>query len=482
MENLRKIILLLIFVTPFIGVAQIPFFKKFTSGPFDQGNGITQLPDSSYAVTGASGGFDENSGQAYLMLIDSVGNHLWTKNYGGTGDDVGVRVIHVPGDGFFIAGYTSSTPNADFDFVLYKTDETGELQWEKRYGGSDWEKLHDAKLLADGGLILVGQTEGLSTDGVDMFLVRTDALGDTLWTKTIQSPEDDVAYAVDTISSTRIVVGGDMGDGGVLKGMLASFNVDGTQEWIKFFDQSGITRVRNIVVFEGHVFLFGGLYNSDQSRIDRWLGKGDFNGDYVGHWTHPYQEDAMVTAGTIRDAFSVYLGFQTKSPELNPFQNGNDVFTMKFGANLVYIGASQNFSAVDEDIIHQMITANDGGIVLVGTVSDDGVNPSLGTDIMVARIGPGDEVVVSPDTGLDFVSLQEEKKSILTVFPNPTEDLIYFSDNVIGMHYEILNFQGQVVLEGVIESTVSLHDLNSGIYVIKVQDQDQLWTGKIIKR
>src|SRR5690554_7073949 len=86
------------------------------------------------------------------MLIDSVGNHLWTKNYGGTGDDVGVRVIHVPGDGFFIAGYTSSTPNADFDFVLYKTDETGELQWEKRYGGSDWEKLHDAKLLADGGL------------------------------------------------------------------------------------------------------------------------------------------------------------------------------------------------------------------------------------------------------------------------------------------------------------------------------------------
>src|SRR5690554_874880 len=99
-----------------------------------------------------------------------------------------------------------------------------------------------------------------------MFLVRTDPLGDTLWTYIIQSPEDDVAFAVDTISSTRIVVGGDMGDGGVLKGMLASFNVDGTQEWINFFDQSGITRVRNIVVFEGHVFLFGGL-RSEERRV-----------------------------------------------------------------------------------------------------------------------------------------------------------------------------------------------------------------------
>src|SRR5690554_6660330 len=98
MENLKRIILVLIFVIPVFGSAQISFYKKFTSGPFDQGNGLTQLPDSSYAITGSSGEFDENSGQAFLMLLDSMGNHLWTKDYGGSGDDIGVRVIHLPGD------------------------------------------------------------------------------------------------------------------------------------------------------------------------------------------------------------------------------------------------------------------------------------------------------------------------------------------------------------------------------------------------
>ncbi|HLV42960.1 MAG TPA: hypothetical protein VKY37_11825, partial [Brumimicrobium sp.] len=168
MENLKKIILLFICMVPLVGSTQITFFNKYTSGPFDTGNGIAQLPDSSYAVTGSSDGFNDDSGQAFLMLIDSTGNHLWTKDYGGAGDDIGVRVIHVPNDGFFIAGYTGSTLEGDFDFVVYKTDEQGDLQWEKRYGGPNWEKLRDAKLLADGGLILVGQVEGPTTDGVDM--------------------------------------------------------------------------------------------------------------------------------------------------------------------------------------------------------------------------------------------------------------------------------------------------------------------------
>src|SRR5690554_2628720 len=146
METLKRIFLVIIVCLPFMGESQIYFKKRFTSGPFDQGNGLTQLPDSSYAITGTSGGFNNESGEAFLMITDSLGNQKWTKHYGGTGDDIGVRVIHVPGDGFFIAGYTGSTVLGDFDFVVYKTDEQGVLEWEKRYGNENWDVLHDAKL------------------------------------------------------------------------------------------------------------------------------------------------------------------------------------------------------------------------------------------------------------------------------------------------------------------------------------------------
>jgi len=482
MENLKRIILVLIFVIPVFGSAQISFYKKFTSGPFDQGNGLTQLPDSSYAITGSSGGFDENSGQAFLMLLDSMGNHLWTKDYGGSGDDIGVRVIHLPGDGFFIAGYTGSTSAGDFDFVVYKTDELGDLIWKKTYGGSNWERLRDAKLLADGGLILVGQTEGPTSDGVDMFLVRTDALGDTIWTKTIQTPNDDIAYAVDTLSSTQFVIGGDLGDAGVLKGMIAGYHIDGTQEWLEFYDQIGATTIRDVAVFENEIFLVGGIYNTVQGYYDCLYAKGSIVGVYDNHFQNDYGGSSMISAITIRDIASVYLALESNGTSLNPFPGGNDVFTLRFNIYGHFFGFSMGFSAYDNDEINQMIVANDGGIVLVGTVSDQELSFSLGTDIMVARIGPGDEVTAVADTGVDFVGLEQEKITILAVHPNPTSDLVRFPEKVQGSNYQLLNFQGQTVKKGKIESSISLLDLTPGIYMMRIAGENQVWTSKIIKQ
>lgn len=482
MENLRKIILLMCCVIPFMGSTQNAFYKKYTSGPFDHGNGITQLPDSTYAVTGSSGGFDENSGQAFLTLFDTLGNFLWTKSYGGDGDDIGVRVIHVPGDGFFIAGYTGSTALGDFDFVVYKTDESGELIWEKHYGGSNWEKLHDAKLLADGGLILVGQTEGATTEGIDMFLVRTDALGDTIWTKTIQTPEDDIAFAVDTLSSTQFVVGGVMGDAGVENGMIIGFHIDGTQEFLEFYSQNGITKVRDLVVFDNRIYVTGTFYNSVANKQDKWAGRSEINGDYISDWTWGYNGDSECTALAIRDHMTVYFAFSSHAPDLNPFPGvGDDVFVIGYTTSFYFNGMSHGFSANDNDVINEMIVTNDGGFVLVGTVSDDASNSSTGSDIMIARIGPGGEVIEFAETGLDFVGLIKEEKSILGVHPNPTRDVINFPDNVHGMTYHVINFQGQIVMNGEVEPSVSLANLNPGIYIIKVEDQNQVWTSKVIK-
>jgi hypothetical protein len=481
MENLKKIILIFFFVVPFIGSSQISFYNKFTSGPFDQGNGIDQLPDSSYAITGSSGGFDLNSGQAFLMLVDSLGDHLWTRDYGGAGDDIGVRVIHIPGDGFFIAGYTGSTSAGDFDFVVYKTDEAGILVWEKHYGGSNWEILHDARLLADGGLVLVGQTEGPTTNGADMFFVRTDALGDTIWTKTIETPQDDVAYAVDTLSSTQIVIGGDMGDAGVVKGMITGYHIDGSQEWLEYYDQNGSTKVRDIEVYDNNIYLVGSMYDDVLNQENMWFAKGDMTGNYLLDNTGSYDGDSRNTAFTIRDDLGVYLGLSSDAPVLSPFSGGNDIFVLRFGTFMSYNNESKGFSGVDEDIINHMIVANDGGIVFVGTVSDNEAATSSGTDVLVARMGPADETTPTADTGLDFVGLYQEEKSILAVHPNPTRNMINFPDKVNGLNYQVINFQGKIVMDGKINSFISLMELTPGIYMIKVEGENQIWTSKVIK-
>ncbi len=484
MEHLKKIIFIGWLVFPFLGSTQIYFYNKYTSNnPFDKGNGITQLPDSSYAVTGSSGGFNSSSSQAYLMLLDSLGNRLWTKDYGGWNDDIGVRVIHLPGEGFFIAGYTGSTNEGDYDFVVYKTDEQGELLWQKKYGGTNWEILHDAKLLSDGGLILVGESEGPTTDGKDIFLVRTDALGDTIWTKTLSTPENDVVYAVDTVGTQRFLVGGDMGNVNDVTGTLISFQYDGTHEWQQFYDQDGRTTVRDIMVFNNKIYIAGGLYSSPQ-QYDRWIARMDSDGNQEDYLTNTYQSSSLVSTFTIRNWYSLYFGFYSDAPDLNTYQGSIDAFVLKFGTGFYYKNFSASFSYIGKDILNQMIVTNDGGIAIVGTSSDgeDGEANPLGTNVMVIKLGPADEYTYIANVGNDLVATEMEQIAELPIYPNPTHGSIHIPEKVRGLSYQLIDFQGKSMKEGKLQSTLSLEDLDVGLYFLKVRDEQQSWNAKVIKK
>ncbi|HLV42727.1 MAG TPA: T9SS type A sorting domain-containing protein, partial [Brumimicrobium sp.] len=260
------------------------------------------------------------------------------------------------------------------------------------------------------------------------------------------------------------------------------FNIDGTQEWLEFYDHHGITSVRALTVFDSNIYMVGGIYNNDQTRCDMWYGKGDMNGAYVNHWMNTYSESTIFNSIAIRDAVSVFMGMNSQAVDFNPFPGGDDIHVYKMGTTMYFHNFSHNFSAMDNDAINQMIATNDGGIVLVGTVSDDKEKYSLGTDILIARIGPADEVTFESNDGLDFVGLNQEKVSMLALHPNPTNDLVIFPENVQGLKYNIINFQGKVVMSGKIESAVSLMNLNPGIYIVKVEDQSSVWTGKIVKQ
>jgi hypothetical protein len=482
MEILRKIIFVFICAFPFVGISQITFYKKYTGGPFDQGNGLTQLPDSSYAVTGTSAAFDNNSGQAFLMITDSLGNQKWTKNYGGFGEDIGVRVIHVPNDGFFIAGFSGSTSNGNFDFVLYKTDEQGNLLWEKMYGGLDWEQLHDAALLSDGGLILVGETEGFSSQKKDIFMVRTTPLGDTVWTKTIQTPEDDYVSAVEVLSPTEFIIGGNKGEFGLSKGMLASYNIDGTENWIEFLDQAGITRVNDITIHQSNIYAAGDLQHPVEDKTDIWFVKTDLTGGFVGQEMNPfYTSSSFYNTIVVNGNNKIYLGIMSETQELNPYPGGLDASTHCFLYDLSF-SSGESYSGFDEDFINNMIVTNDGGVAFVGTVSDDPGALTMGTNVMLVKIGLNDEITSFPDLDLDLVSVMTEEKKTFLVHPNPTSSFINIPNELNNNAYELRNIQGQIVKSGKVTSQIFMHNLENGIYFLNINDQNQIWSTKIIKK
>lgn len=486
MEILRNIIIFCFVAVSVSAQGQNAFYKKYASSVFDSGNGVVQLPDSSYAITGSSGAFDAYSSQAYLMFTDKGGNQLLTKSYGGDGDDIGVRVMHIPNEGFFIAGYTNSTIGGDYDFVLYKTDEQGNLLWEKHYGTENWEKLNDAILLPDGGVVMVGQTEGLTTQLIDIFMVRTDAMGDTLWTKTLATPENDIAYALDTISANAFILAGDHGNNGASAGMLAKYDFDGNQEWMQFYEQQGQSTIRTVKIFDNWIYAFGGIaIEEEDGGFYKWGIEVRADGQYNGYWSGSQMASSLFNAMVIRDASSMFIGYYADAEDVNPYESGNDAFVMKFFTDLYYNDLSVNLSGKGEDIINQMIVTLDSGIVVVGTSSQSSFGSTdyyLGSEIMLAKIGPDDEVASTPTTAEDLVAINEESVLRLPIFPNPTKDMVYLPEEVLSYPFELTDFQGKVVLQGNVESTLNTGELEVGIYFLNVFGKDQVWKTKLIKQ
>jgi len=126
-----------------------------------------------------------NKRDAFVIRLDKNGFRKWEQSYGGPGNDKGFRILAV-GDGYIIAGYTSSYNNKkNGNAYLFKIDEKGDLQWQYTMGheGQD-EFLAIKKDSYNGGYILCGYTQDVYNNQ-DMWFVKVDENGKILWEKKI---------------------------------------------------------------------------------------------------------------------------------------------------------------------------------------------------------------------------------------------------------------------------------------------------------
>lgn len=146
-----------------------------------RGHSIQQTTEGGYIITGNTRAYPVGDHNVLLIKTDSLGDTLWTRTYGGEYDDFARSVQQTPDQGFIIAGFTNSfgqgAPTC-FNFYLIKTDSLGDTLWTRAYGGGDDEKATTVRCTSDNGYVIVG------TGGSGCYVVKTDTSGDTIWTKT----------------------------------------------------------------------------------------------------------------------------------------------------------------------------------------------------------------------------------------------------------------------------------------------------------
>jgi hypothetical protein len=171
-----------IYLSKFDTLGNLVWTKTFSGNSTDLAYSVKQSMDGGIIICGHTESYGIGNGDVFLIKTDMNGNQLWYKTYGGSGADRGFAVSQTSDQGYIIGGLTTSFGSGGFDFCLIKTDSIGNLLWSKAYGDSTHNVANEMKQTADGGYILIGNSGG--SGFADVHAIKTDSIGNMLWSKT----------------------------------------------------------------------------------------------------------------------------------------------------------------------------------------------------------------------------------------------------------------------------------------------------------
>ena len=172
---------------------------------------VITTADSGYAFVGYSR--EGNSyGKAYFVKVDSTGNISWSKTYGNDPwTSYANEVEQSPDGGYLICG-RANYPGEKYNAFLLKTDYKGDTVWFHDYGGLQNDAAHDFARTADGGYILCGYTRLPGESYNDLYLIKTDSLGNLEWEKTFGGDFTDNGLSIKATTDGDYIVCGYFND------------------------------------------------------------------------------------------------------------------------------------------------------------------------------------------------------------------------------------------------------------------------------
>jgi len=240
----------------------------------DYAYSVVQTRDGGYALAGATLSFGAGGADFYLVKTDSAGILQWNRTYGGGNNDYAESVIQTSDGGYALAGYTDSFGAGGYDFWLVKTDPAGNMQWNKTYGGKGSDQAYSAVQTSDGGYALAGYTNSFGAGGYDFWLVKTDAVGTTLWNKTYGGTNQDSARSLVLTSDGGYAIAGYTYSGvGFYDFCLVKADSSGNLMWSKTIGGKSSDLAYSVVQTRDGGYALAGYTTSYGCGNDFWLVK-----------------------------------------------------------------------------------------------------------------------------------------------------------------------------------------------------------------
>jgi hypothetical protein len=468
--------------------AQQLFTRVYGGDSYDSGYEVIETDDNGFLIAGSSGSFDFNlSSQILLMKTDDLGYVEWKRTYGGQFSDQGLS-MQVSSDGnLFIGGFTETIEHS-YQAVAMKLTMDGDTIWTRQFGGDLWDFCKQLVAMPDGGCTLFGQTYSYGAGEGDFYLVRLNSDGDTLWTRTYGGSSDESG---ESISITD--------DGGFyLTGHTESFGTGKKDVYVVKTDAAGDTlwtttaggtedefAFGSCTTFDGGLVAVGGSFSNSPDEGDFMIYKLDANGNVIDSRIEDGSTDEYWI-DVIEDDFNnlITVGYVENSEF-----GKEDVRMQRVDQELNFDGMSASRGSSENDRGFDIKITSDDTYILTGMTQG-----FLGRfdDIYLLKTG-FDASDVGPELGVNEITIGDNIFGV-AIGPNPfsTEKPTLFIqsyDEIVNkikepMTLRIFSTIGRMILEQRVASGSTLihaENLTQGIYSYQLTSgRTVLATGKVV--
>ncbi|UCG92781.1 MAG: T9SS type A sorting domain-containing protein [candidate division WOR-3 bacterium] len=433
--------------------------KRYGTEDYDIGYDMQPTSGSGYIIVGQTGVFGALSGP-YLYFIKIDGEHgdsLWAKVYG-TDEKaaIGYSVQETSDGGFIVAGFKEFSATGNRDIYLLRTDSLGDTIWTMTYGGPYTETYEEVCRSViqtfDKGYLMGGYTHFYS--GSHLYLIKTDSLGDTVWTKTYGEP--DLFASARSVKQTQdggYIIAGNIGPIEYYwKGWLLKTDAYGDTLWTRMYgDDEWDTYLHEMQVTSDSGYIIAG--EAHYAYYDRrtYLVKTDKYGTVL--WSRKYSAsfDPLVDILGQSVQETPDGGFVVVGMRFYPYNNF-DIYVIRTDSLGITLWTQNYGDLEDQEIGYSIQVTAEGNYVIAGGKDSLQI---YDYDVFVMKTQP--DVAVEEKT--DIV---RNYKYVSTIFSGPLQ-------LPEGREYKVFDITGRVM---------EPDRLPPGIYFIEI---DGVVTHKVVK-
>ncbi len=462
----------------------------------------------------------------WIIKLDSLGGKQWDKDFGGGDYDYLYSLQQTSDGGYILGGASLSGISGDktqptwgaYDYWILKTDSLGNKQWDKNFGGTDYDILYSLQQTNDGGYILGGASlSGMSGDKTqpswgdyDYWIIKTDSLGNKQWDKDFGGIDDDYLYSLQQTSDGGYILGGYSRSGISGDKTQPSWGTDdywiikidslGNKQWDKDFGGTSYDILSYLKQTIDKGFILGGRSASgisgDKTQpswgdFDNWIVKTDSLG--IKQWDKDFGgtdvEDALGNISETADGGYLFAGNSYSNISGNKTENNlgleqtwvvktDSLGIKEWDKTLLTLGHDETgFAIQTKDGCYIMGNETDGGI------GGDKTQPTQGDyDYWIIKFC---------DTTSTTAVHENINSNSLKFFPNPFISQISITiqkQNLKQATFAIKNILGQTIfskqennLSNTYTKTIDLNFLSKGIYLLDVNINGERTVTKIVK-